>query len=121
MSDLSVPYSWGEKNYVLEFTCGGLLEIAEKFGDGWSERLHKVFTGELADLEFVASVATGGDYDPAYNVPKAPLANALYRAYVLSWSGRDIEKMAESDEEGGKSEKKLKASLRRFFPTVKHG
>ncbi len=122
MYELSANYTWGDVYYRLEFTTGGLLEIAGEFGDAWSVRLNALFTGDLRDLDFVADIATGGLFDPSVNVPKAPFVNAIYRAYELSWSGRDIDKEASDEKEGGEgSGKKLQASLKSLLSIGRNG
>lgn len=113
MADMtSVSLDYGDTHLEFSFTWGVFDALRAEWGDEFQPRLGALFTqGDTTDLAFVASIASGQMLGPDTFLPQLKVINALYRAYELGWSGRDIKLASKEDsEDEGKKPRRSKMS-----------
>ena len=109
-----VEFEWHGAPLTLRFTYDAIDGIERKFGEDWMARLTDLFNGRsVADLAFVASLATGETQKSiqATSPPVVPFVNALYKAWELAWHGQETI-LETGKEAAGAEEKKLMTFVR---------
>lgn len=97
----SVPFEHGGTHLTFSFTWGVFETLQNEWGDEFQTRLSALFVkGDVTHLRLVASLASGQSFDLGTNLPVQKTINALYRAYELGWSGRDVGAGPEEVSEG---------------------
>lgn len=87
----SVPFTHGGTQLTFSFTWGVFETLQNEWGDEYQTKLSYLFVkGDVTHLRMVASLASGQSFDLGTVLPVQKTINALYRAYELGWSGRDV-------------------------------
>lgn len=100
----SVPFSFNGTQLDLAFTWGVFETLQATWGDKYQANLAALFVGDVTNLRLVASVVSGHEFTPDTILPVQRLINALYRAYELGWSGRDVGPGPEPETDEGVAE-----------------
>jgi len=107
----SVPFDHNGTPLNLSFTWGVFETLHATWGDDYQANLASLFVGDVTHLRLVASLAASHDFTPDTILPVQKTINALYRAYELGWSGRDVgpgpEPVEGEAESTGKKPKRL--------------
>lgn len=87
----AAPLEHNGARYDFTFTWGVFETLQDEWGDDYQLRLARLFTkGDTTYLRRVAELTAGANFGPDTVLPVQKTVNALYRAYELGWSGRDV-------------------------------
>ena len=87
----SAPLEHNGARYDFTFTWGVFETLQAEWGDAYQTRLADLFTkGDTTHLRLVAALTSGQSFGLDTVLPVQKTVNALYRAYELGWSGRDV-------------------------------
>lgn len=96
----SVPFDYDGTPLNFAFTWGVFETLHATWGDEYQANLAALFVGDVTHLRLVASLASSYEFQPDTILPVQRTINALYRAYELGWSGRDVGPGPEPTDEG---------------------
>ena len=97
----SVPLGFNGTHLEFKFTWGVFEALHAEWGDTYETKISDLLTGRnLVNLRYVVALATGVAVSPDQVLPVQKTINAMYRAYELGWSGRDVGPGPEEVSEG---------------------